>query len=57
MTNSEQQLVIGLIEDALDKLAMEDCAGAEVLMNRALYWLQGMEGDTDFDDPQLELEF
>lgn len=56
MTENERVLIIGLLEDCLDKLAMDDSAAAEVLVNRALYWLQGMEEDDDYetDDP---LEF
>jgi len=56
MTDSERLLVIGLLEDSLDKLAMDDSAAAEVLINRAVYWLQGMEEDDDYDSDK-ELEF
>jgi len=52
MTENERNLVIGLLEDSLDKLAMEDSAAAEVLVNRALYWLQGMEEDSDYDSDE-----
>jgi len=56
MTENERTLVIGLLEDSLDKLAMDDPAAAEVLINRAVYWLQGMEEDADYDDDK-PLEF
>lgn len=56
MTENERLLIIGLLEDSLDKLALEDCGSAEVLINRALYWLQGMEEDDNYDTDE-ELTF
>ena len=56
MNESERNLVIGLLEQSLDSIAMENVNHAEQLINRAIYWLSGMEDD-DLEDEMDELAF
>lgn len=57
MNESERQLVIGIIEQALDSIAMENYNHSEQLLNRAIYWLSGMEDDSTEDYEYAELAF
>ncbi len=58
MTATERNAVISLLEEALDKLAMERYDSAETLINRALYWINGTDDDQfDLEDSWEELDF
>lgn len=53
MNEAERQLVIGILEQSLDSIAMENFNHAEQLINRAIYWLSGIEDDSpeyDYDE-------
>lgn len=51
MTPLERNAIINLLENALDKMALEHYESAEVLINRALYWVNGPE-DSDYLDEE-----
>ena len=57
MTPTERNAIIGLLEDALDKIAIENYNSAESLINRALYWLNGTDEDDMGEDGCDELDF
>ena len=57
MTSTERNAIIGLLEDALDKIAIENYNSAESLINRALYWLNGTDEDDMDEDEWDELDF
>ena len=57
MTPTERNAIIGLLEDALDKIAIENYNSAESLNNRALYWLNGTDEDDMDEDGWDELDF
>jgi hypothetical protein len=57
MTPTERNAIIGLLEDALDKIAIENYNSAESLINRALYWLNGTDEDDMDEDGWDELDF
>jgi hypothetical protein len=57
MTPTERNAIIGLLEDALDKIAIENYNSAESLINRALYWLNGTDEDDMGEDGWDELDF
>lgn len=57
MTSTERNAIIGLLEDALDKIAIENYNSAESLINRALYWLNGTDEDDMDEDGWDELDF
>lgn len=57
MTPTERNAIIGLLEYALDKIAIENYNSAESLINRALYWLNGTDEDGMDEDGWDELDF
>ena len=57
MTPTERNAIIGRLEDALDKIAIENYNSAESLINRALYWLNGTDEDDMDEDGWDELDF
>ena len=57
MTPTERNAIIGLLEDALDKIAIENYNSAESLINRALYWLNGTDEDDMDEDGWDDLDF
>lgn len=59
MTQIERDAIASLLEEALDKMAMERYDSAESLINRALYWVNGPDddlGDDDYDELDFENE-
>lgn len=59
MTQTERDAIASLLEEALDKIAMERYSSAESLINRALYWAYGPDdelGDDDYDELDFENE-
>jgi len=59
MSSTERNAIISLLEDALDKIALENYPAAEQLINRALYWANAPDDDLYGDDPEDsdELDF
>ena len=57
MTQTERNAIASLLEDALDKIAMERYTAAEQLINRALYWVNGPDDDLLDDSDYEEMDF